>query len=405
MQLRTGHIRHLLLRVFGGTKISRCCERFWVLEVNAMIAILHWIRKATVTLELVALGLVSPVEAGQEIDVKQESIEVTRRAYAMGTWFNLTAYAHTEATAMQATESALLAVTRVETRLSTWSADSQLSRLNQSPPSTWVPLSPELAGDLHEAVLWWQQTEGAFHPGIASLMRVWGVREGGRIPAAGELQDALTGIDMGHLQLEANRARRLDRRFAIEEGGFAKGIGLREAAEAALAAGAECIELNLGGQIHRAGRCDETELALAHPRHRDQVIAFLSLAIGSVATSGNGIRGFVIDGQEMGHILDPSSGRPTRAWGSVTAVTPDPVAADCLATALYVMGLDSARAWLARNPGVEAVILVHSENGGKLWTTPGLSVQINPAWPSVQIKSVGLSDSRQELSDDPTSKP
>jgi thiamine biosynthesis lipoprotein len=362
-----------------------------------MVATHRWIRKATVTLTLVACGLVFQAEAGQKIGTQQISVE--RRAYAMGTWVTATAYASTETTAMQANESALLAIARVETRLSTWSPSSELSRLNQSPPSTWVGLSPELSGDLHEAVAWWRRTGGAFHPGLAPLIRVWGVRKGGRNPATAELQEALAGIDMGHLQLEDNRARRLDRRFAIEEGGFAKGIGLREAAEAALVAGAVCIELNLGGQILRDGRCNETELALAHPRHRDQVIALLSLDVGSVATSGNGVRGLVVDGQEMGHILDPSSGRPTRAWGSVTVVTPDPVAADCLATALYVMGPQSGRVWLAGNPQYAAAIAELTDSGVKLWTTPGLSARVEAAGPSIQINNDGLADDRQRLSE------
>jgi thiamine biosynthesis lipoprotein len=370
-----------------------------------MVATLHWIGKVTLTLTLVACSPVSPAEAGQEIDAQQDSIEVARRAYAMGTWVTVTAHAATEATAMQANESALLALARVETRLSTWSSDSELSRLNQSPPSIWVPLSPELAADLREAVVWWQRTGGVFHPGLASLMRVWGVREGGRTPTAEELQEALAGIGMEHLQLEERRARRLDRQFAIEEGGFAKGIGLREAAEAALAATAECIELNLGGQIHRAGNCDGIELALAHPRYRDQIIGLLSLDVGSVATSGNGVRRLVVDGQELGHILDPSSGRPTRAWGSVSVVSPDPVAADCLATALYVMGPESGRAWLIRNPGYAAVIAELNDNGVRLWSTPELSTRVKPVEPSIQINGVGLSDSRQSLSDNRAPKP
>ncbi len=45
--------------------------------------------------------------------------------------------------------------------------------------------------------------------------------------------------------------------FGIEEGGFGKGIALRDAAAAALAAGAACVDLDFGGQFLLNGACGE----------------------------------------------------------------------------------------------------------------------------------------------------
>jgi hypothetical protein len=44
-------------------------------------------------------------------------------------------------------------------------------------------------------------------------------------------------------------------------------------------------------------------------------------------------------------------------------VDPDPVAADCLATALLVMGVADGGRWLAANPGHQAVLVRRSPGG------------------------------------------
>jgi thiamine biosynthesis lipoprotein len=305
----------------------------------------------------------------------------------MGTWLELTVAGADHRRAVSAGESAIRAIARVEARLSTWGDSSELSRLNHLPVQQWMQLSPELTRDLSEAVYWWRYTGGAFSPAMAPLIRVWGTRTGGRQPSAPELRQALSAAQMAHLELDGDRARRLHPHFGIEEGGFAKGIGLREAANAALGNGARCVELNLGGQILRAGDCQEVEVALAHPGDRQLIIAVLSLRTGSVATSGNGVRRLLVDGHERGHILDPDSGRPTRAWGSMTVVSADPVAADCLATGLYVMGPKAGRLWAARELSPEhggevgqtqafdRVVIVELVDGDPvLWTTPGAAV-------------------------------
>ena len=100
------------------------------------------------------------------------------------------------------------------------------------------------------------------------------------------------------------------------------------------------------------------------------VAATVRLTEGSLATSGNSERGH--DGR--GHILDPSDGRPAEDFGSVTVSTRDPLAADCLSTALFVMGPDAGMRWVEGRAGVEAVFMVRRPDGGVLLSvSSGLS--------------------------------
>jgi thiamine biosynthesis lipoprotein len=297
---------------------------------------------------------------------------VTRQVATMGTTLQISVEARDRSTALAATESALRAVEAANARLSTWSDGRELGALNHTPPGVWLPLSPKLVRDLEAAGYWWRESEGAFDPGVASLVAVWELRGAGRVPRDGELVEARRSAGFGHLEIEAGRARRLVGGFGVDEGGFGKGVALGDAARAALAAGASCVELDFGGQLLVSGGCEGRIVAIADPFDRTQVIATLPLRSGSVATSGASERFVEVDGQVLGHVLDPRTGRPAAAWGSVTVIADDPVVADCVATALFVMGPESGLAWAERRTDFDAVFAVGAGDDVVLSSTSGV---------------------------------
>jgi len=125
---------------------------------------------------------------------------------------------------------------------------------------------------------------------------------------------------------------------------------------------------------------------VADPRRRDRPVVALLLDGGSVSTSGNSEQGIVVEGERLGHILDPRTGRPAPDFGSMTVWAADPLTADCLSTGLYVMGPEAALAWAADHPGVEVVALRPA--GGKLeaLATPGLEGKIFALADGVSIR-------------------
>jgi len=299
-------------------------------------------------------------------DADQGPASVERRAWVMGTRLTVTVEADDRGTAVHASEAALRAVAEVEARLSTWVHDSELSRLNSAVPDLDFQISPELESDLRVAIHWWKETRGAFDPGIASLVQVWDLR------GSGQLRSALAAAGLGHLVLDPGIGIVDAAGFGIEEGGFGKGVALREAADAARESGADCVVLDFGGQVAIEGDCREVRVDIADPDLRDHRIATLKVRSGSVATSGNSERGLVMDGVARGHLLDPQTGYPAPDWGSVTVVAADPVAADCLSTALYIMGPKAGGEWLQGRPEIGAVFVERSAEDTRMTVTPGL---------------------------------
>lgn len=300
------------------------------------------------------MGVPSPVSGA----------EVLRRSQTMGTVLQIEVQAPTRAAALAAAEAAMRAVEAVERRLSTWDDRSELSRFNHAPVGAVVAISPALAADLAEMEGWWRVTAGAYHPALASLVAAWDLRGAGRLPTKEHIARAVEASSMSNLDVAGVRARRLHPEFGIEEGGFGKGAALRQASSSALAAGGRCVWLDLGGQVAMAGRCDPRRVDVADPDDRHRSVATLWLAAGSIATSGNSERGLRVGETEIGHLVDPATGWPAADFGSVTVAASDPVAADCLATALFVMGPRRGLAWVEERDGVEALFVVRDSSRG-----------------------------------------
>lgn len=292
-----------------------------------------------------------------------------REAYLMGTRLRVRIGADGREDALSASEAAIRAVERLEARLSTWRPDTELARANRAPVSEAVALSPELGGLLADAFRWSSRTGGAFEPAVGALVDAWDLRGDGRRPAPAELDRALEAVGSRGIRLGDDGATltRLDSAAWIDAGGFGKGAALRRAGAALREAGVRGALLDFGGQLlalgSGPGEARGWPASVAHPSDRSRPLVELELRNASVATTGASERAVEIDGERMGHVLDPRTGRPVASWGSVSVVADDPAMADALSTALFVMGPDEALAW-ARGRSEVGVLAVETRPDG-----------------------------------------
>jgi thiamine biosynthesis lipoprotein len=94
------------------------------------------------------------------------------------------------------------------------------------------------------------------------------------------------------------------------------------------------------------------------------------MASGSLSTSGGSERDRRVQGQRIGHIIDPRTGRPSTFDGSVVVWSERGLAADIISTALYVMGPDEGLRW-AEPRRIAACFLVPRGNHVELRATRG----------------------------------
>ena len=230
---------------------------------------------------------------------------------------------------------------------------------------------------MQRAFHWSRASQGAFDPSIAPLIHAWDLRGVGRRPSPAELESALALCGLEHFRDELPaRLTRLTEGAALEEGGFGKGVALDAAALALRELGIEAATLNLGGQVLVLSDGDALAFQIAHPDERQRGLLQLAISSGSFATSGNSERGLQVDGERIGHLLDPRTGQPARDFGSVTVWCANALDADCLSTALYVLGPERGLRFAAQHDGVEAIYLVRSEGGIAARATRGLQAQL-----------------------------
>lgn len=320
---------------------------------------------------------------------------VERSLALMGTILELTVEARDRPTALTASERAVRALETTEARLSTWRSDSELSKLNATPAHEPFPMSRELTAELTAARRWWLETDGRFDPGVGGLVQAWGLREGGRRPVQAELTQAQAVGGLASLSLDGRNATREHAGLILEEGGFGKGAGLDAALSALRQAGATRAVLDLGGQVALFGP-GPFRVAVAHPDDRDRPLLEVSLDGGSLATSGNSERGIVVDGEHLGHVLDPRTGQPVPDFGSITVWAPNALTADCLSTALYVAGPDAALAWVAERPGIEVIVIERAGETLRVRASNGLRGRLRPLWGELDVHFSPMEPTRME---------
>jgi FAD:protein FMN transferase len=293
---------------------------------------------------------------------------IVRHLAAMGTALSLTVSAPTRDAALSASEAGAREIERIDGLLSTWRDDTPLARLNAATPGVPYEVPTPLFDLLKRVFEWEGATGGAFNPAVGPLVRVWGLRTGGRIPDATALARARAASRTSLFTFEesSSRVTRRDALAGIDEGAWGKGWALDKAAAAMREAGAVSGVLDLGGQILAFGK--ETSVDVADPVARTTTVATLRLKDASASTSGNSERSVVVDGRRIGHLLDPRTGEPAPDFGSVTVVAPTGFVADVLSTAFFVLGPENGLALSGRLrvEGVahETLFLLEGEEGG-----------------------------------------
>lgn len=300
---------------------------------------------------------------------------VERTVLLMGTWATLMVQAPDRPAGLRRLERMVGLIERAEASLSTWRADSVLSALNRRPVNEPFALPPALCGLWPKLARWQRLTGGAFDPAVGRLVEAWGLRTGGAVPAPDALRAARAASGLAHFRFDAEDCRvTRTADAALDAGAFGKGEALRRLT-ADLPDGPPWL-VDFGGQIAAGGApaADGWPVALAHPARRHQAVLELTLATGSLATSGASERSSTAEGRLIAHILDPRTGRPVHRAESVTVWHEDPLVADILSTALYVMGADAGLDHAQRH-GVAAVFLVPDAAAAT-----GVTVRASPAF-------------------------
>lgn len=249
-------------------------------------------------------------------------------------------------------------ITKLHDLEGSWSAtseDSILWQLNND--NKLFHLDPAQAALLAKAEKLSARTGGAFDPKMRCLSEAWGFyNEQHRVPSQEEIDAAMA-----------------DPQWDL--GGALKGYAGQECAELLAELDIDRALLNLGGNVQTFGEKpggDPWQVAIQNPDGGDYLGIISVTGTTSVVTSGDYQRYFEVDGVRYHHILDPETGHPADSGlRSVTVICADGMTADCLSTALFVMGLEKGAGFWRESNDFEAVFITED---GSIYATQGASL-------------------------------
>jgi hypothetical protein len=102
------------------------------------------------------------------------------------------------------------------------------------------------------------------------------------------------------------------------------------------------------------------KISLCDPFDQNKAAEVVYLKNFSLSTSGNYERFFKMGGKMYSHIMDPHTGMPVKGLLSACTFTERTTDSDGLSTALYVLGVEASRNYLARHPNIAAIFYLPS---------------------------------------------
>ena len=302
----------------------------------------------------------------------------------MGTTYEVTVAADTLDDARRTDLRNVIANTleHIDTAMSTWQPESELSRFNRVETTDPFPVSTNVVEVFQHALAVSALTGGAFDVTVGPLVDAWGFGPPGQPPAAPADADlARLREQVGWQRLAVDAAASTIRKRApavsADLSALAKGYAVDQVAELLEREGFTNYLVEVGGEVRAAGRStlgNAWRVGIEQPAAGPPTVyRTVTLDGYALATSGDYRNTYLLDGQRVSHTIDPRTGRPvTHSLASVSVIDPLCVRADAIATALMVLGPDDGYA-LAAEKDWPALFLLRLPDGA-------LEERATPAW-------------------------
>lgn len=285
----------------------------------------------------------------------------------MGTLYTVAVYGRDAQFLADTVNEVFEEVDRLDTQMSNYKPESELSRINREAVREDVVVEPRLFGLIQLCLRLSEDTGGAFDITVGPLMKAWGFFRGqGRVPSPQEIHDVLKHVGYRHVHLDAKRHTiRFDEPgIELDLGAKAKGYAVDRAVEILKENGISSGLVSAGtSSIYALGAPPGEKawkISLRDPFDEKRAAEVAYLKNFSLSTSGNYERFFRIGGKMYSHIMDPHTGMPVQGVLSACAFTERTTDSDGLSTALYVLGVEASRNYLASHPNITAIFYLPS---------------------------------------------
>ncbi len=257
-----------------------------------------------------------------------------------------------------------------------------LKTLNDHAGTGPIAVDQRIIDLLLDCKAYYQATNGTVNAAMGSVLSLWhearndGINDpaNAKLPDSEALRSAAQHMDFDSVVIDeaASTVHIMDPDLRLDVGAIAKGWSVQRVCENA----PEGLLISVGGNVCATGPKDQAGtpwvIGIQNPDGGDSYLHTLYVSGGSVVTSGDYQRLYMVDGKAYHHIIDPETLYPSAYWRSVTIVCADSGLADALSTALFLLPaeegqqlldiFDAEAMWVAADgtilysPGFEAMI-------------------------------------------------
>lgn len=271
--------------------------------------------------------------------------------------------------------------------------DNSLSPFNEKSVITHVNKNETVTLDDHFTTVFrlsseiYKDTEGAFDITVAPLVNAWGFGfKNGITPDRHAIDSLMQFVGFDKVKLQDGKIIKTDDRLMLDCSAIAKGYGVDAVVRLLKSKGIDNYMVEIGGEIVASGENPKGapwRIGVSKPDDdsvsvSNEIQGIINISNRAMATSGNYRNFYYKGGKKYAHTIDPKTGCPVQhSILSATVVSDECAKADAYATAFMVMGLDKAKAVLARHKDLMAYFIYSDDKGNnKVWYSPSLKANL-----------------------------
>lgn len=332
---------------------------------------------------LLCLAMLLPLAACGETKMSQREI------FAMDTIMTLTAYGNSREAGLDAAQSIIYSMdANLDPEL-----DTSITYAINNAQGANVAISGQMAKMLSCAYDVYSKSNGALDLSLYPVVKLWGFVDGRYyVPTDAEISEALAKRCFDKMSLTSfpssgSYAVSFPAGAQISFAAAGKGCAAENAISAMRQAGVTSGIISLGGNVQTLGQKpngDDWTIAIQDPNNTSSYLGVINVGETAVVTSGTYQRYFTSNGKTYHHLINPKNGYPiSNSLLSVTIICEDGTMADCLSTAMFILGETNALNYWRTYGGFE-MIMVNSSN--EIICTSGLIEEFTLANKSYSLR-------------------
>lgn len=296
----------------------------------------------------------------------------------MGSRFDITIVAEDEKKANAYIDEAIEEIIRIEKLISSWDPQSETSEINKNAGIKPVKVDQELVDLIERSIQISKITDGAFDITFASMDKVWkfdgSMKE---MPSKEVIQQSIEKVGYTNIVIDENlqTVYLKIKGMKIGFGALGKGYAADKVKAMMIEKGVKAGIINASGDLTAWGKQPDGKdwmVGISNPLNKNKVFSWFPVVNAAVATSGNYEKYVTFNGKKYTHIIDPRTGYPASGIVSVTIFSQMGELSDALATAVFIMGVETGLNMVNQLKGVECIIV---DENNKIHTSD--NIQLN----------------------------